>query len=135
MSEQPESAAVVFNRQTHSITVNPPVITVKTQNLLKLTFSLSTIGPGTGDATFAPGRKAVEFCSQKPPQLQVNGKGTTAYLEEKNENSSHFDIAYRYRVVLKFEGEVIKSEDPHIINEGQPPDEEDKGKRRAKGRS
>jgi len=135
MSEQPESAAVVFNRQTHSILVDPPVITVKPARLLKLTFSLSTIGPGTGNATFASGSKAVEFPGRKPPQLKVQGQGATATLEEKNENSSGFDIAYCYRVVLKFEGEEIKSEDPHIINEGQPPEEEDKGKRRAKGRS
>lgn len=131
MADQDESAAVLFNRQNLTIHVDPPVIAVKAGDVLDLVFTVTTIGSGSGEATFAPGSQAIEFPRQKPPGLTVNGQGTKATLQETNNNTSSMDFAYCYRVVLDFNGQEFKSTDPHIINEGEPPpdgeEDEEKG--------
>jgi len=133
MATQEESAAVLFNRQDLSIHVDPPVIVVKPGEVLDLVFTVTTIGSGAGEATFAPGSQAIEFPQQKPPGLTVNGQGTKATLQETNNNTSSMNFAFCYRVVLDFNGQEFKSTDPHIINEGEPPPEEEDKEDKAKG--
>lgn len=119
-----QNAVVIFDSNTQTFTIQPPVVAVPSGETLNLIFTLVTVGSSAAaqdGASFAD--PPVIFPHQAPPGADIQKQGPNrATVTETNQNNSSNNIAYCYQVSVDYNEKNYQSPDPQIINLGQPPD-------------
>ncbi|MGD2115197.1 MAG: hypothetical protein PVG07_09095 [Acidobacteriota bacterium] len=116
VSEQ--SGEITFNTQTKVVGAQPEKYRVPYGSELELTLDLKVTGSGEAELANPP----VEFPHGGPPDFRVRRVSPTrVVLTEKNDNQKPGeDDEYYFKARVSYDGEVYKSPDPTIINEGPP---------------
>jgi len=124
MPQVDQQGFVIFFRgntdQDPSVTVVPDVYIVPPGDDLNLTLDLSTVGSGSGQATYPTDvDDAVVWKGNEPPGLQVTRVSDVELtIDESNADPGPNDEEFHFRVCVVFQGAPYCTPDPTVLNLG-----------------
>lgn len=124
------------NGQDPSVATVPDVYPVPPGDTLNLTLSLSSVGPGTGQATYPTSvNQAIVWKTPEPPGLVLTRvNDIELILEESNSSPPTNDEEFIFQVCVVYQGTTYCTPDPTILNLGpQGPPEERRGPKSDRG--